>query len=239
MQIADFLLLAVLVVLFPAWEFWHGPIHRAKLQADASLKIASYRTTCIQLWTLALSMLVLYGSGVLSIDALTVRQAPAVAEPIVAAALVLVTLYLAWSLRTVARDSAVRQQTAESMQPLAWMLPTDRREAVWFVGPVSLSAGICEELLYRGYLMQWLDGFMPIWAAMLLSSMVFGLMHAYQGPAGILRTAGLGLVMAGLFVATGSLLWPIALHVIIDVYAGALSWFALRRSESIQVPQAQ
>jgi membrane protease YdiL (CAAX protease family) len=137
-------------------------------------------------------------------------------------------LYLAWSLRSVARDPAVRKQTAEAMQPLAWMLPTDRREAIWFVGPVSLTAGICEELLYRGYLMQWLEGFMPVWGAMLLSSMIFGLMHAYQGPGGILRTAGLGLVMAGLFVLTGSLLWPILLHVLIDAYAGVLSWLAMR-----------
>jgi len=228
MQPADALLLAVLVILFPAWEYWRGPIHRAHLKANPEQKTATYRITCIQLWTLALALLGLYASGQLSLATLTVRDAPSLGEPLVAIVLVLATLYLGGSLRSVLRDPAIRQQTAESMQPLAWMLPARRREAIWFIGPVSLSAGICEELLYRGYLMQWLDGFMPIWAAMILSSAVFGLMHAYQGPAGILRTGGLGLVMAGLFVVTGSLLWPILLHIIIDAYAGALSWLTFR-----------
>jgi membrane protease YdiL (CAAX protease family) len=67
---------------------------------------------------------------------------------------------------------------------------------------------------------------MPIWAAMILSSVLFGIMHAYQGLSGILRTAGLGLLMAGLFVASGNLLWAIVGHVVIDAYAGALSWIA-------------
>lgn len=228
MQPADWLLVATLVVLLPAWELWQDPAYRARLEDSPAHKVGAYRTTCIQLWLLALALLALYASGNLSIAELTVREAPRFGEPIVAVVLILVTLYLAWSLRSVARDPAVRKQTADAMQPMTWMLPTNRREAIWFIGPVSLTAGICEELLYRGYLMQWLDGSMPVWAAMILSSLVFGLVHAYQGPGGILRTTGLGLLMAALFVVTGNLLWPIVLHVIIDAYAGALSWIALR-----------
>lgn len=231
MQLADTLLVAILVVLFPAWELWRGPALRARLMANPALKVTAYRSTCIQLWGLALVLLALYAWGCLSIAALAFREAPWFGAPLVAATLVLLTLYLARSLRSVARDPAVRKQAAETMRPLAWMLPTDRCQAVWFVGPVSMTAGICEELLYRGYLMQWLEGFMPVWGAMILSSAVFGLMHAYQGPGGILRTAGLGLVMAGLFVVTGSLLWPIVLHVVIDAYAGALSWLAMGKED--------
>ncbi len=234
MNLADLLLVTVLVVVFPAWEFWRGPALRARLMADPAGKVSAYRTTCIQLWSLALLLLVLYTTGSLSIAALGVREAPRFGEAVVAVALLGVTLYLGWSLYSVARNPVVRKQTAEAMQPLAWMLPADRREAIWFVGPVSLTAGICEELLYRGYLMQWLEGFMPVWGAMLLSSMIFGLMHAYQGLGGILRTAGLGLVMAGLFVLTGSLLWPILLHVVIDAYAGALSGLALRKESTAE-----
>ena len=80
--------------------------------------------------------------------------------------------------------------------------------------------------------MQWLDGVMPIWGAMILSSVIFGLMHAYQGLAGVIRTAAIGLLLAGFFVASGSLLLSIILHVIIDAYAGALSWLA-RREETV------
>ena len=64
--------------------------------------------------------------------------------------------------------------------------------------------------------------------SMILSSVIFGLMHAYQGLAGVIRTAATGLLLAGVFVASGSLLLSIILHVIIDAYAGALSWLARR-----------
>ena len=67
--------------------------------------------------------------------------------------------------------------------------------------------------------------------SMILSSVIFGLMHAYQGLAGVIRTAATGLLLAGVFVASGSLLLSIILHVIIDAYAGALSWLA-RREET-------
>lgn len=232
MQLIEWLLLALLIVLAPAWEFRRGPAYRARLQADPAGKVAAYRTTCIQLWLPTLALLALYWTGGLSVAELTVRDAPEIGRLLAVAALILLTLYLAASLRSVARDPAIRKQTADALQPLAWMLPATRREAIWFIGPVSLAAGICEELLYRGFLMQWLDGVMPIWAAMILSSVIFGLMHAYQGLAGVIRTAATGLLLAGFFVASGSLLLSIILHVIIDAYAGALSWLA-RREETV------
>jgi membrane protease YdiL (CAAX protease family) len=41
--------------------------------------------------------------------------------------------------------------------------------------------------------------------------------HGYQGLAGILGTAFLGAFMAVIFIVTGSLWLPIALHAIIDL----------------------
>ena len=54
MHLADFVLLAILVVLLPAWELWRGPGQRARLVASPELKVSTYQITCIQLWTLAL-----------------------------------------------------------------------------------------------------------------------------------------------------------------------------------------
>jgi membrane protease YdiL (CAAX protease family) len=55
-----------------------------------------------------------------------------------------------------------------------------------------------------------------------LTSAVFGVLHAYQGSLGMVRTAVLGGVLAWGFLASGSL-WPaIAAHAVIDVVAGTL-----------------
>ena len=228
MQVADFLLVAILAVLFPAWELWRGPSLRSRLMANPGLKISTYRTTCLQLWVPTLLLLALYATGSLSIVALPLLVRPNAWQLAALALLLLLTLYLASTLRRVARDRSIREQTAQSLEPAAWMLPVDRREVLWFIGPVSFSAGVCEELLYRGFLLQWMDLYLPTWTAMLLSSAIFGLMHAYQGPSGIARSAAMGLVLATVFVLTESLLVPILLHVLVDVYAGALSWIVLR-----------
>jgi membrane protease YdiL (CAAX protease family) len=73
---------------------------------------------------------------------------------------------------------------------------------------VGLTAGICEEWLYRGF-------FLAVVAA--VAGDAFGLAHAYQGRAGILLTGLLGGVMAALYLSTGSLLLPVLLHAAIDL----------------------
>jgi membrane protease YdiL (CAAX protease family) len=57
---------------------------------------------------------------------------------------------------------------------------------------------------------------------------MFGLGHAYQGAAGIVKTGIVGLLMAGAYVGTGSLLAPMLLHVVIDLTSGMVAYLALR-----------
>ena len=57
-------------------------------------------------------------------------------------------------------------------------------------------------------------------AAAVVSTAVFGIMHAYQGSMGVARTTLMGGVLAWGFLASGSLWPPILAHVLIDVLAG-------------------
>jgi membrane protease YdiL (CAAX protease family) len=85
---------------------------------------------------------------------------------------------------------------------------------------VGLTAGVCEEWLYRGFFLavvSALAGGLPTAVLVLVAAAAFGLAHAYQGVAGVLTTAVLGGVLAGLYLGTGSLLPPMALHAAIDL----------------------
>ena len=85
---------------------------------------------------------------------------------------------------------------------------------------VGLTAGICEEWLYRGFFLAVVAavaGDLPGWVLVLIAAVAFGLAHAYQGRAGILLTGVLGGVMAALYLGTGSLLLPVLLHAAIDL----------------------
>jgi uncharacterized protein len=95
---------------------------------------------------------------------------------------------------------------------------------------VGVTAGVCEEWLYRGFFLAVVSavtGGLPAWALAGAAAAAFGLAHAYQGPAGILGTGLLGGGMAVMYLQTGSLLLPVVLHALIDlrfllVPAGAL-----------------
>jgi membrane protease YdiL (CAAX protease family) len=84
-------------------------------------------------------------------------------------------------------------------------------------------------MLYRGFLLAWFAALLGTWPALGLSSLAFGAGHAYQGGQGVLRTGGLGLVLAGLFWLTGSLLPPILLHAVVDLNSGWLGRRVLTR----------
>ncbi len=110
---------------------------------------------------------------------------------------------------------------------LAELLPRTLTEKGIFAG-LSLAAGVGEELAFRGYLLPTLAGVTGSpWGAALLSSVVFGILHAYQGWLGVVRTGVLGLLLAASFLISGTL-WPAILaHAIVDLLAGLVLGDAL------------
>lgn len=102
---------------------------------------------------------------------------------------------------------------------LRQLLPRSAEERRVF-GVLSVAAGFGEEIAYRGYAITALAPLTGVTGAAVLTSVVFGLLHGYQGALGILRTGAMGGMLAWGFLVTGSL-WPaIAAHTLIDVLAG-------------------
>lgn len=100
------------------------------------------------------------------------------------------------------------------------MLPVNRREQKVYIA-VAITAEICEEFLYRGWLMQLFGaGLGSIWFGLVVSSVAFGLAHMYQGRTGVIGTGVLGLLFGLIFLASGSLLPGQVLHAAIDIING-------------------
>jgi uncharacterized protein len=98
------------------------------------------------------------------------------------------------------------------------LLPVTTGERL-FWAVVAVSAGICEEIVFRGWLLATLRGQIGLGGTKLIiiSAAIFGLAHAYQGVSGIILTALAGAVFCVLYVETGSLLVPILLHSLVDL----------------------
>jgi len=123
------------------------------------------------------------------------------------------------------RDPERAKATASQLESIKSMIPRTDREAREF-SALSITAGICEEILYRSYLVLYFASTFAIgglWAGALLSSLAFGLAHTYQGPKGVLKTGLFGLVMAGLYLLSGSVWLVIAIHTVLDLVNGRMA----------------
>lgn len=141
---------------------------------------------------------------------------------LVAAAAVLGGVLLAgfqWlNLRRVAR---MGRASRGHLQALAErILPRSRTERRCFFA-LALTAGICEEFLYRGFAMAvFARAGLPVWSVVLASSALFGLAHLYQGKSGFISTMLLGLLLGWARASWQSLVPVVVWHSTVDVVAG-------------------
>lgn len=109
----------------------------------------------------------------------------------------------------------------ELMRKLAErLLPTKAVEFAPYCA-LAVTAGVCEEFLYRGFAMAALSRtVLPVWAVVVLSSILFGLAHAYQGRGGMVGTGLLGVLFAISRFFLNSLAPVMAWHAAVDITAG-------------------
>jgi uncharacterized protein len=126
---------------------------------------------------------------------------------------------LQWlNLRRVGRMPA---DSRGQMQKLAErILPRGQTETLCFFA-LAVTAGLCEEFLYRGFAMAVFAraGLRP-WLIVLGSAVLFGLAHLYQGRGGFVSTMILGVVFGVARLTWQTLAPVIAWHWAVDLVAG-------------------
>lgn len=80
---------------------------------------------------------------------------------------------------------------------------------------LSVAAGVGEELLFRGFLQGGVATLLGPGPALIIVSLVFGMLHAVT-PAYAVYATLLGLYLGGLYQLTGSLLVPVVVHALYD-----------------------
>jgi hypothetical protein len=105
---------------------------------------------------------------------------------------------------------------------LGFLIPRTNLElAVWFC--VSATAGFCEEIIFRGYLQrQFASMANSMLAGVLLSAMMFGLSHGYEGAARMILIAIYGLMFGLLAWWRKSLRTGMMAHAWHDALSGAV-----------------
>ncbi len=205
----------------PVVGAWNARRFRAQVAVDPQARLARYYRTLTLEWVLAaLALLVVLVSSHFRLSDLgvTAPRFSGGSLPYTVVGLVGLVASVAGLLalrgRVLAAQTNVRGPSA-----VLDLLPRTRPERQAFAA-VAISAGICEEFLYRGFGLALLAVFAPTIGPLrtvLVAALGFGLAHAYQGAAGIMVTAVIGGCLAVLYLGTGSLLLPVAFHILVDL----------------------
>lgn len=241
--IFDHLIFLVLVAFIP----WDGRRRFQSLVAAVeagrpNARTNAYRRVMLEEWILTATIAI--GWIVLSRGAATLGLVPQMTTPaMIGYGLTILAIgVLLVQSRSIAKSEKNRQDARKVLTPLAALMPHTRSEKRLF-GVVSITAGVCEEFIYRGFLFAYLAGWMPgqsTWLVVVLAGALFGLAHLYQGGSGILKTGGLGVLLGGLYWLTGSLWAPMLLHAVIDLNSGWIGWRVMQdeATEGGPVPAA-
>jgi membrane protease YdiL (CAAX protease family) len=126
-------------------------------------------------------------------------------------------LWGVWRLVEMGWDSWLGPQHAASIHTL---LPQRAVEIVLWIG-VSISAGFCEEFVFRGYFQRQFQVFAHSrWIALGLQAMLFGIAHGYQGMEACVKIAAFG-ALYGLFAMWRKSLRPgMIAHAGSDILSG-------------------
>jgi membrane protease YdiL (CAAX protease family) len=222
------IILLLLAVAFPLMGVQdYRLLLRRTREGVADARVKFYKAYLMWLWPLTIGLVawwLLSGNGLESLGLIPVaegRQWVAIGVGIFA--ILVQVIYL----ETVSRNADALTKIKKQMGALTNLAPQTRAENHLF-GMVSITAGVCEEILYRGLLLATLVPLVGTWPAVAISSLIFGIGHAYQGISGIAKTGLVGLVLALLTVFSGSLFIAIVLHAVIDLASGRIMGKALR-----------
>jgi len=116
---------------------------------------------------------------------------------------------------------------AGSAKTVDSLLPRSLLEILIWIG-VSITAGICEELAFRGYLQGQLCALGGTIGAVLGQGLVFGLAHAYQGWRNVVVISVLGILFGILAAWRRNLRANIVVHAWADIWGGWLQMVVWR-----------
>ncbi|QZD90341.1 CPBP family intramembrane metalloprotease [Qipengyuania aurantiaca] len=115
------------------------------------------------------------------------------------------------------------------VEVLGWVTQSQFHFILWIVLVALFAAGLGEELIYRGFLMDRLNRLQGLagkaWPIILIQGVLFGLPHAYQGLGGVIITGVVGIGLGWLRYNRKGNLWALVLaHMAVDVIMMSLSY---------------
>jgi uncharacterized protein len=151
-------------------------------------------------------------------------------------AIIFIVIYLLDAFVTLSTKKGI-DTTVENWKKRTPFLPTKKNELPEYL-LLCFSAGVFEEIVYRGYLVTYcwylFDGMeYQKFFSILLPAFVFSLAHFYQGINAVFKIFILSIIFGYLFINSGSLLIVMILHFLVDAAGGLLTMKYMKDGEPV------
>ncbi len=126
-----------------------------------------------------------------------------------------------------------RKKLLEKWRDMMPFIPTTWQDQKWWL-IAALSAGICEEIIFRGYLINYLLSVFEgsrsaLFFALAIPAVSFGLAHLYQGPSAVVKIVLMAFTFGLIFVLTESLIALMLVHIAVDFIIGIIGIYVTER----------
>lgn len=229
-NLADHILFFLLGIVMP-FRSVQAQKQIRDLEYSTSTKIQMYWVNGFGLWAMALVVLLVWYFSDREVTDLGLGWPP---PSLTTTSIVLLWVFILLYALDVSSELAtpeLRRRTYDRWVLDMPFLPAKSIEWLHF-NFLSLSAGICEEIVFRGFfitylysLLQFLSTSTAQWLAILVPAIIFGIVHYYQGWKAMLKISLMAILFGYIFVETESLWLLILVHFLVDVLGGTFSWW--------------
>jgi len=232
-------LFALVAIVYPLVGLYrYRRIEHLPEPLPSKIRLRIYYSLIVSQWVLVALVTLFFASAGRSLGDLGQSLGPRPLGTLVTAGAVLAAFSVLSIFTTQQLKGASPSDLPRRMRRAGKILPQTGEERAWFA-VVAVTAGVCEEILYRGFVpwavASWTGNVLLAYG---LAAVVFGLGHAYQGRDGMVVTGILGLVFGALAFSVKSLLPGQLLHVAIDLVNGIAVGATLARAQPAPVPAA-
>ncbi len=221
----DHLLIFLLGIVLPSFAVFQSQPEMKSLEFDTVMKKQVYYGNSFFQWICAIAVMIVwwsYGRSLVEMG-FCVPEWSRMGIILIFLFSFLYGMDVWWEMRN---PDKIAETKAKWLKDVPF-LPVNWLELKHFLF-VALTAGVCEEIIFRGFFIQYFlaintDNLLGNCLSVIIPAFLFAFGHLYQGGKAVVKTMLMAILFGWIFLVTKSL-WPlIILHFLVDVIGGYLA----------------
>lgn len=231
--IFDHILLFLLGVVMPALAVFQSQAEMKAMKFDTTMKKQVYYGNGIFQWVCVVFILLVWwgSSRPFAGIGLQLGEWTTTAWGLLSIFVILYLLDVWWELRNPQKILETKTKWLKEIP----ILPANLEEFKHFLF-VAFSAGVCEEIIFRGFFIQYFlaineNNELGNWLAVIIPACLFAFGHLYQGEKAVIKILFMAILFGWIFLLTKSLLLLMLIHFLVDVLGGYLAYRILKEEQ--------